>query len=251
MFSALSYALFKKCIIAIMTTLCGHRGSVNCLEIVEDTRSLQLLSGAEDKSIRFWDLRCNFKSQKCIGGCFDSSVTDLKLSYDNANLLFTSTETSLYVFDLRFESVLNRTPLHTFETIFDSVNSIALQQKQDALTAIADDSGNICILNYCNNSCAQNLLGAHSSIISSVLFNRIRTNELISGGYDCCCHLWDLETKSRKSSVNFSDLSTLSEDKGQVFNPPFVSSLHYIHNCSALAIGLGDGRVSNDYCTLM
>ena len=94
------------------------------------------------------------------------------------------------------------------------------------------------------------LFRTHTSLVSAVMFNQQNPNELISGGYDCCCNIWDLSLGKVKSKVNFGDLSTVAarscgaNSKEQLFNPPFVSSMRYLHNFNVIACGLGDGTVS-------
>lgn len=128
----------------------GHRGCVTCLETTKDESNIQLFSGAEDKSIRFWNLH-EQKTQKCITGCFDSFVTALRTSDTTRHLLYAATEMSLYIFDLRFEGVLHRLPLHKFPEQFEEVNALDMQclpGNTDDIVAVGDDSGDIKLLKF-------------------------------------------------------------------------------------------------------
>lgn len=128
----------------------GHKGCVTCLETTGNGDNIQLLSGAEDKSIRFWNLKEN-KSQKCISGCFDSCVTALRASNASMHLLYAATEMSLYMFDIRFDGVLHRLPLHKFPEQFEDVNTLdtqCLPGNTDDIVAVGDDSGDIKLLKF-------------------------------------------------------------------------------------------------------
>ena len=130
--------------------LSGHKGCVTCLETTGNGANIQLFSGAEDKSIRFWNLNEN-KSQKCITGCFDSCVTVLRASNINMHLLYAATEVSLYIFDIRFDGVLHRLPLHKFPQQFEDVNTLdtqCLPGNMDDIVAVGDDSGDIKLLKF-------------------------------------------------------------------------------------------------------
>eukprot|EP01036_Dinobryon_divergens_P027166 gene27166-35891_t len=209
--------------------LSGHKGCVTCLETTGNGANIQLFSGAEDKSIRFWNLNEN-KSQKCITGCFDSCVTVLRASNINMHLLYAATEVSLYIFDIRFDGVLHRLPLHKFPQQFEDVNTLdtqCLPGNTDDIVAVGDDSGDIKLLKF-----------------DSFLYP-----QTLRGGYDCCCNIWDLSLGKVKSGINFGDISSIAArssstgSKEKLFNPPFVSSLRYLHNYNVIACGLGDGTI--------
>jgi hypothetical protein len=127
----------------------GHRGAVCCLEL--DKEGQRLLSGSEDKTVRLWDLKTS-KVAKCMVG-FSGAVEALRLGPDG-NVLFAACADSVYSFDLRFDGLLQRTPLSQLnlsgaegegEGDGDEISHIAVNAKGD-LMAAAMDSGVINLL---------------------------------------------------------------------------------------------------------
>ncbi len=78
----------------------GHRDKVTCLGISFSGRTL--LSGSQDKTIRFWDLQ-ERKVIRTLGGYFDghlSKVTALALTPDNQTLISCGADNSLKIWDV-------------------------------------------------------------------------------------------------------------------------------------------------------
>lgn len=244
----------------IKNTLIGHKASISCLEIKSADQNT-LLSGSEDCTIRLWDLKSN-KVQKCIMGCFETEITSIKSSKRSGFLLFASSENSIYSFDLRFSGVLCKVPLsYLSNSLFDSINAIALNTKEDFIS-VADDSGAIIIIPVRNGvfSSPNNIHGndtvfinkqqykklsrVHSNLVSSINYKSKNPTELLSGGFDCVCCIWDVSGGRPKSSFNFNATTTNNNSK-QIFNPPFVQYCDYFLDDKFVLCGLGDGSVSN------
>lgn len=233
----------------------GHKGSITCFEF--DPFQI-VYSGSEDRTVRLWDISKSNKSQRCIGGCFDSAITSVKLGIGCTNTIHIASESSLYVFDTRFDGIINKVPLHQSSADFDGINNIDTC-RDNCFIAIADDAGiHLLQLPQSTDSTStfktHSFLGIHSNLVSSVHWNPINAEELLSGGYDCLCCIWDTKTGELKSSINFCEAleqHVSSHHKSQMLNPPFVSNCLYIRNGEGILCGLGDGTVMHLILTFL
>ena len=81
-------------------TLEGHTGQVTCLAVSHSGRIL--ISGSQDKTIRFWDLETQ-KIIRTFGGYFDghlSKVVSLALSQDDRTLVSGGADNSLRIWNM-------------------------------------------------------------------------------------------------------------------------------------------------------
>ena len=226
----------------------GHKGSVTCLQRndIEQT----LLSGAEDKTVRLWDLRTN-RTVKCMTGIV-ADIESIRYGYDK-HIVHVASSTSLYSFDLRSEGLLNREPVSQVNfSEGDEVSSIALNSKGDTL-AVAMDSGVINLLSMRHGLFLENagatrykrLSRIHTNIVSSIQFKKNNPRELLSGGFDYTGCIWDIDKGRPKATTVFQMIQNeeVDENKMQLVNPPFVMHMNYMMDGRCVAAALGDGTV--------
>jgi WD40 repeat protein len=116
--------------------------------------------------------------------------------------------------------------------------------------AIADDNGVVTVVDVSTGSKQpkrpKQLTGVHTSIVSAISFHPQRSDEIVTGGFDCIVCSWDLSSGRSKSAINVSQLSSLGSagGVGQIVNPPFVQAVEYVAEGAGVAVALGDGSVS-------
>lgn len=235
--------------------LCGHKKSINCM--TTDTHHEQLLfSGSDDKTVRLWDLR-SYKSQKCIAGCFEAGIESVAVCRSNENVLCVASEKSLFTFDLRYEGILNKTPISHLKDAFEDINQIVAHPKENSV-AVADDSGNISIVpitvdGVISDNSAFNrhkrLSRLHNNLIGAVAFRPTNPGELVSGGFDCVAAVWDVARGRPSTSLKLEHLPVPEDEavevpRNQMLNPPFVQAVDFACGGRGVLLGLGDGTVS-------
>ena len=103
----------------------------------------------------------------------------------------------------------------------------------------------------------------HTNLVNALAFKSGNGRELVTGGFDCSCYLWDTSTGKPKASITLSHLDTFEQlDTGgkegeeggksggiqssgasQMFNPPYVQALNFVCKDKGVACGLGDGSI--------
>lgn len=257
----------------------GHKAVVNCLELDQShvLGSGVFCSGSDDQTVRVWSLNTD-KAVKCIAGCFESGIECMKFSQRNPHVLYVGSGSSVLNFDLRFSGVLSRSPISALRGIVDDVSGLAINPKDDSV-AVSDENGVVTIVPISNNSLQPNdqytkhrkLMRVHESIVGSLVYRQTNASELITGGYDCRCCLWDTALQRPRATLSFQNLAaslggdsakrsiisksnskkrngaaepaTNNATGGQIFNPPFVQAMSYLHNGRLALAALGDGTV--------
>ncbi len=238
--------------IFITSRLTGHKKSVSCIT-VNPADNNNLISGSDDRTVRMWDVRnTTNKSTKCIAGCFNSGIESM--TFVNEHFLCVASGTSLFSFDVRFDGVLQRTPLSSVVDSFEEINQIVSHPK-DSLIAVADDSGAVTTVPVSSTgvlsdnssfSRYKKLSRVHTNIVGSVAFRRPNPSELTSGGFDS---VWDVARGRPTASVRLEHLADESPEgesscTNQILNPPFVQALEYVCGGRGVVFALGDGSVS-------
>ena len=235
-----------------LTLLKGHRKAITCIDTTASSGT-EVATGAEDLTVRLWDMRTG-RTSRSILGCFDDSIDSVKYNKTTANVLYVTCGNSLYTFDLRMEkkeTVLIKSPsIHNSDiTSFDDINCLATTTNGQQL-AIGSDGGDVYVVD-CNTKRRYNvkrkLSRGHSSLVASVSFHPDdRSKEIVSGGLDCMLCCWNYSTGRLVYSINMASyaLSQVNEGGlGQLVNPPFVHSLSYLPGGGAVVAALGDGSV--------
>ena len=214
------------------TSLIGHRAAVNCLCLEPEGG---LCSGSDDGSVRLWDLRTS-RSVKCIAG--ESPVTDVHLM---DGLLYSSSGNAVRAHDLRTERIVIQQPLQLQEF---PVEEIAVMQTHPSAGyyVIADDKG-VLYIHHPRTGQLRKIHSrkGHSQEVASIAFHPRSRYEMITGGYDYRCLLWDSSCNHPKRIFDFSSLEAMQTS---VLIPPFVFSVKYLCDGDVIACALGNGNVS-------
>ena len=170
-------------------SLIGHKKSVIAIDVAGKDEN-RIVSGSEDHTVRIWDSRME-RAVKCISGCFTQAVEAVKFSEKNDFNVFCSSGISLYLFDLRTDGIIIKTPSVVYENITsEDINALALPFKGD-LIALSDDSGTVTILEHTVQGRKKRLSRVHTSIVGTIAFRPQNMKELASGGFDCRLATWD------------------------------------------------------------
>ena len=212
----------------------GHKDVVNCICSTRLTPTFVFCSGSDDKTVRLWDTRTGKKCIKCITGCFDSGVVSIKISPSFEHIMYVATSTALFTFDLRREGLIVKDPICKVESavrnegdndyksvnIFDDINAIDLSPKEDHV-AVVDDSNNVILIPILNSADGvlsnldennsmnkglnpyKRLTRVHRNIVNAVMFNKSNPRQVLTGGFDSQCCLWDVSSLKPLSSHLF------------------------------------------------
>lgn len=162
----------------------GHQDRVTCLAMSHS--GLTLISGSQDKTIRFWDL----KEQKIIrtfGGYFDghlSQVVALGLTPDNQTLISCGGDNSLKIWDV------NRATEKQNIAVAAAVTCLAISP--DGQLFVTGGLETQLMIRSTNNGQVIRSLNNNSGVLS-VAFSP-DGNLLATGGFNCHLKLWDLTT---------------------------------------------------------
>lgn len=250
----------------------GHRAAVVCLEARAES---VFASGSEDQTVRVWDVRSSpQRAMSCLCECFPSSVDSLAFSPKNEHLLYASSGSQVFVFDLRASGVLQKVPLGVINmhggdaaasaaSAENEINALKIHPKGEHM-AVGDDEGNVYVLELeasrADPTCWRVLKrlsrGVHTSIVGAVAFKPNSPRELVSGGFDCLACSWNFAMGRPQHRYNFGTSTdtvvTVSADCGvgapanspsQMFNPPCVHALGFACGGRVLLASLGDGTL--------
>ncbi|CAM9836745.1 unnamed protein product [Ascophyllum nodosum] len=242
----------------IRDRLRGHKGQVLCAAAPESTsRQAVVATGAEDSTVRLWDLRATASSRValCLCRCFDGeAVTSVVFRPGDANRIYCSAGGKVLEFDLRAKAgglFLMTSPSATIDAGTEEVNEVAVHPKGEYL-AVADDSGVVKVYNASTRRLHKTLRNAHASICHTVRFRPRASWDVASGALDSTLVMWDFSSGKVRRKLDFVDeatgsssasASSSSSQKVQLFNPPFVYSVDFSLDGRFLAAGLGDSGV--------
>ena len=222
-------------------SLKGHSDAVNCIVASHQ----HIASGADDHTIRTWD-QTTQKSTRAMRS-IHGPVQALSLGTNQTNTcIIAAANTSILLYDIRVPEIVINRPCTTIEGAADEISALALHTDGLSLAA-ADDGGNVRIHDLRSGTCRGELKGCHTNICSTIAW-RPGVPELVSGGLDSRCVVWDVNTLSAKrtwiagpSALPTTDLNFDSMPK--LLNPPFVHSLSHTADGAFMAIALGDGSL--------
>ena len=209
-----------------------------------------LCSGAEDGTVRLWDV----ESKKERGRVsLPDAVNSVAFHPRDAQCLFAASEEKVYQLAIGLQKKkkavdqekeeekepLPRLPVtvkHTFSFNSDEVNQLSVHFSGDYLAA-CDDSGEVKIIDLHRRSVFRTLR-AHENICSSVQFRPFSAWELSTGGMDCTF------TRSNFSTSSTIELVPTNQTDGvataTTYNPPLVNHVCYSQKGEWLVAGLGD-----------
>jgi WD40 repeat protein len=209
------------------------------------------------------------KAIKCIVG-FEGAIESIKLSFVNPHLIYVASLSTLYAFDISCEGVIIKKSTSKV-TLEYEINTFCVHPNGKYI-GVTDDNCDILLIDLSNDGQILDIKKTyrilsrfHTNIIGSLSFkNKINSNELLSGGFDYQCCLWDLNTFRRIQTMNFEQLynlentkknkknpnfinnndnNSISSTSNQLFNPPFVQFVQYAFNDRVVVCALGDGKV--------
>lgn len=227
------------------STYNGHKKSINCLSSSIENVNI-ILSGSDDKTIRTWDTRTK-KTVKCLCGFTNYPIEDILINKVNPNILHTSSNKSLYTFDVRMgnNEILLKIPIMTNNNIATSnINTIS-STKDGKKIIIGDDDGIITVLDYDTIDCIDCItmskqLIVHNSIINS-LYIHDDDDYVTSGGFDYKLCKTNIVNGNCMLNTNINTTTMQT----QIVNPPFIQTVkHYQDdNYNAILCALGDGTI--------
>jgi len=218
-----------------VSRLCnGHSSEVLCV-CVKKLQPVQIISGGESGELAIWSLdgKIIFK-----GKISDDDILSIVCSKLNPQQMFVSSGRNIHEFDLR----QLKKPVDVCLSSDEEINQLAMNGKED-LMAVADDSGNVKVINMSNRKLLKTLK-KHSNICSSVSFVSSKPWDLFSGSYDCSLIQWNI-TKSRSKSI--INMNNVNDDAGEVesfrVSPPFIHCLKVAEDGSKLVCGTENALV--------
>ncbi|CAM9361350.1 unnamed protein product [Ectocarpus fasciculatus] len=254
---------------SVFSRLQGHKGQVLCVAAPEAKAAEALVAtGAEDSTVRLWDLRDGATTRPstgsgrtsspqvamCLCRCFGGeAVSSVVFGADGAHHLYCSAGGKVLEFDLRSSggsrALLMTSPTEVFDDGKEEVNELAVHPKGDYLAA-ADDSGIVKVYNTRTRRVDKTLRNAHTNICHAVRFRPRTSWDIASGALDSTLAFWDFSTGRVRRKLNLSGDSYVSSASSasscssqQLFNPPFVHSVDFTADGCFLAAGLGDSGV--------
>lgn len=255
---------------AVCDRLRGHKGQVLCVAAPEPKAGAAVVAtGAEDSTVRLWDLRdgdgaaaagsssssssSSSRVAHCLCRCFGGeAVTSVVFGAGGASSLFCSAGGKVLEFDLRAGSgscgLIVTSPTAVLDDGEEEVNELAIHPKGEYLAA-ADDSGAVKIYSTTTRRVHKTLKNAHMSICHAVRFRPRTSWDIVSGALDSTLAFWDFSSGRVRRKLNLvedmesSSASASSSSVQQLFNPPFVYSVDFSADGRFLAAGLGDSGV--------
>mmetsp|Transcript_133352 Transcript_133352/g.231377 ORF Transcript_133352/g.231377 Transcript_133352/m.231377 type:complete len:372 (-) Transcript_133352:260-1375(-) len=231
------------------TFLKGHKASVVGLDLSLDGR--HLLSCSEDNTCRLWDPEAR-RGLRCLIGD-GQPITHAVFSPTMEHLIFTLSGPNIRVYDLRNPGIVLKDALLTTSLEIEDdgeLNQMSMRSDGKAFCCASDD-GSIYQFSLQGSDTdgtlalqSEDTLPLHANVCSVVRYRYgggyPMSNEILTGGYDCCMfHLDAIEGKWH----NTLNLAESSHQKKKWVNPPFLHSLDVSRTGSHAALGLGNGNI--------
>lgn len=232
----------------------GHKKPV--IDVKSRKSDGLVVTCAEDKTIRLWDIR-TAKSVRCITGFGEDPITALQFSSHDTSCIYGSTDSNIFTFDLRREGILLRDCHSVIYTVPASTESepaeiccFDIHPKGGVnLLGIGDDDGIVTLIDTTNRAVVKRLSRVHSNLVGSMAFQPDRKNYLTTGGFDNLLCVWDYNRgRPASAALNFAEqpidpLNASPSGSAQISNPPFVHALLYLQGGRHIACAVGDGSV--------
>ncbi|CAD5187920.1 unnamed protein product [Musa acuminata subsp. malaccensis] len=201
----------------------GHKAAATCC-VASRLRPGVIASSGEDGCICLFDLRC--KDVLFTIDVGEEPVSSLCFKTGNDDILYASSGTKVSCFDIQMASSWK--PLETYSYNKDEINQISFSTKSNFLAA-ADDSGEVKIIDSCQQSLYRTLRMVHTSICSCVQFVPWKPWTAITGGLDLKLAIWDFSKGRPHNVIDYGmaepDSNITNGNAGQCFNPAFVHSI--------------------------
>lgn len=222
----------------------GHKESITCL----DSTYEHLVTGSEDKSVRLWDSRSQRASHCFLG--FNNEVEIVKFSLSEPSRLYATSNSTIYMFDLRklSDSVIIKAAIATMDCD-DDIMAIR-EDKRYASLFIGDSSGSIRVVDTNDGIFTSSSRVIMSEIHSNIIGDIVLGEELkkpkpfvITGGFDCKLNKVDLHKMNITKTYDFNVEKAQVDGVTNMLNPPFVHGLLLTNREQVLVAALGDGSV--------
>ena len=133
--------------------------------------------------------------------------------------------------------------LHHFSM---QINMIAVQAKGQYI-AVADDAGDVRIIDPSTGKTFKVISGAHELLCTSVQFRSNQAWQVVTAGMDAHVSVWDFSRgRACVADVDLTASAKKNADGSvakQIINPPWAYSLSTSQDGRAMAVGAGDGSV--------
>ena len=198
----------------------GHVASISCMTSTEN----RLISASESSTTLVHDIITGEVVQSFTT---PEDITALKVHPKNPNLLYYSSGTGLYQYDLLS---------NTSSTIYKSTEEINDIDVNEISIAVLDDSGLpfTIPLTHSTPKYFRKTLG-HANIGNCIRWRPACRYDLVTGGCDATAMIWDASRGTIYDKTTFESGMT---------NPPWVYSCAFSSSGNQLALGLGDGSIA-------
>jgi len=200
-----------------------------------------LAVGSDDGSVRIYSSPYS-KVKRAIrnlgdpvsGAVFAGQPECLWIASGRSLLQYNIAEESKLILD-KSDAIISKTFGEDDE---DALNDVAMNATQSHI-ALTSDSGEVNVLEISSGD-VREMRTKHSSIAWKAAFVPNKTNELVSGGYDCTLIHFDYRLGTLLSSFEIPATPGLAPGISSV--PPFITAMT-ISTLGVMAAGTADGRI--------